>query len=63
MAEILEKKKQLKKRQKLHLESVKIKKIKKHASSNDALSQNFMMLGLLVASENMNRQTHRIHVL
>ena len=30
---------------------------------NYALSQNSMMLGLLVASENVNKQIHKIYVL
>ena len=30
---------------------------------NDALSQNFMMLGVFAASENMDTQTDMIHVL
>ena len=29
------------------------------AGPNDALSQNFMKLGLLVAGKNVDRQTHR----
>ena len=46
----------------MSLESVKMKNsgfVMTQPGPNDALSQNFMMLGLLVASENVNRHTDR----